>query len=103
MIFASTNKVYGRLMDRSQITRMNRRYVPNGDNALVEGISEIAPLDFYSPYGCSKGAADQYVRDYGRVFGLNTVVMRMSCIYGLPAARHRRPRMDRSFSFSATS
>lgn len=82
MIFASTNKVYGRLIDEAQIARLDRRYVPNAENALDEGISENAPLDFYSPYGCSKGAADQYVRDYGRVFGLNTVVMRMSCIYG---------------------
>ena len=47
-----------------------------------EESSETAALDFYSPYGCSKGAADQYVRDYSRVFGLRTAVMRMSCIYG---------------------
>src|SRR5579883_2984623 len=46
------------------------------------GVAESTPLDFYSPYGCSKGAADQYVRDYARVFGLRTVVLRMSCIYG---------------------
>jgi CDP-paratose 2-epimerase len=47
------------------------------------GISEDHPLDFHSPYGCSKGAADQYVRDYHRIYGLNTVVFRQSCIYGL--------------------
>src|SRR5262249_5811128 len=46
------------------------------------GISEAQPLDFHSPYGCSKGAADQYVRDYARIYDLPTVVFRMSCIYG---------------------
>ncbi len=81
VIFASTNKVYGRLVDDSAIVRKDRRYVP-ADPELARGVSEIAPLDFYSPYGCSKGTADQYVHDYARVFGLRTVVMRMSCIYG---------------------
>ena len=81
VLFASTNKVYGRLINDTQIARAGRRYVPT-DPVLAEGISEHAPLDFYSPYGCSKGTADQYVHDYARVFGLQTVVMRMSCIYG---------------------
>jgi CDP-paratose 2-epimerase len=81
LLFASTNKVYGRLIDDTQIVRTGQRYQP-ASPALVDGISENAPLDFYSPYGCSKGTADQYVRDYARVFGLQTVVMRMSCIYG---------------------
>lgn len=81
VIFASTNKVYGRLIDNSEIALAGRRYVPTNEE-LAEGISENAPLDFYSPYGCSKGTADQYVHDYARVFGLATVVMRMSCIYG---------------------
>lgn len=81
VLFASTNKVYGRLMADSQIRRDGERYVPRSAH-LARGIDEGAPLDFYSPYGCSKGAADQYVRDYARVFGLNTVVLRMSCIYG---------------------
>jgi CDP-paratose 2-epimerase len=81
VLFASTNKVYGRLIDDTQIVRADQRYQPNSA-ALADGISEHAPLDFYSPYGCSKGTADQYVRDYARVFGLQTVVMRMSCIYG---------------------
>jgi CDP-paratose 2-epimerase len=81
VLFASTNKVYGRLIDDTQIERAGRRYVPVSAT-LAEGISENTPLDFYSPYGCSKGTADQYVRDYARVFGLQTVVMRMSCIYG---------------------
>jgi CDP-paratose 2-epimerase len=81
VLFASTNKVYGRLIDDTQIVREDRRYRP-ASALLADGISENAPLDFYSPYGCSKGTADQYVRDYARVFGLQTVVMRMSCIYG---------------------
>lgn len=81
VIFASTNKVYGRLIDDSEIAPTDRRYTPVND-LLAGGISENAPLDFYSPYGCSKGTADQYVHDYARVFGLQTVVMRMSCIYG---------------------
>lgn len=81
VIFASTNKVYGRLIDDSAITLSGRRYVPTSDG-LAGGVSEETPLDFYSPYGCSKGTADQYVHDYARVFGLRTVVMRMSCIYG---------------------
>src|SRR3954467_13803008 len=81
VLSASTNKVYGRLIDDTQIVRAGLRYHP-ASPALADGISENAPLDFYSPYGCSKGTAYQYVRDYARVFGLQTVVMRMSCIYG---------------------
>jgi CDP-paratose 2-epimerase len=81
LVFASTNKVYGRLIDDTQIERAELRYVPR-DRRLAAGITASAPLDFYSPYGCSKGAADQYVRDYARVFGLRAAVMRMSCIYG---------------------
>jgi CDP-paratose 2-epimerase len=81
IIFASTNKVYGRLIDDTQITRSGFRYLPTIPS-LTNGTSEDAPLDFYSPYGCSKGTADQYVRDFARVYGLQTVVMRMSCIYG---------------------
>jgi len=81
LLFASTNKVYGRLMSDSEIRKQGRRYVPTNP-ALAAGIGEDAPLDFYSPYGCSKGTADQYVRDYARVYGLNSAVLRMSCIYG---------------------
>lgn len=81
VLFASTNKVYGRLIDDTQIARANQRYQPVSSE-LADGIAEHAPLDFYSPYGCSKGTADQYVRDYSRVYDLQTVVMRMSCIYG---------------------
>ncbi|WP_375158872.1 NAD-dependent epimerase/dehydratase family protein [Bradyrhizobium sp. RDT46] len=81
VVFASTNKVYGRLIEDSEIALTGRRYTPTRA-LLADGISENAPLDFYSPYGCSKGTADQYVHDYARVYGLQTVVMRMSCIYG---------------------
>jgi CDP-paratose 2-epimerase len=81
VIFASTNKVYGRLLGDGAVTRVDERYAPQ-DERLAAGIDEAAPLDFHSPYGCSKGAADQYVHDYGRVARLRTVVLRMSCIYG---------------------
>src|SRR5947209_1777193 len=81
VLFASTNKVYGRQIDDRKIRRSGLRYVPS-DPGLHKGVSESALLDFYSPYGCSKGTADQYARDYARVFGLRTVVLRMSCIYG---------------------
>ncbi|NPU65663.1 SDR family NAD(P)-dependent oxidoreductase [Bradyrhizobium sp. 83012] len=81
VLFASTNKVYGRLIGDDGITRAGRRYQPTSP-ALARGIAESTPLDLYSPYGCSKGAADQYVHDYGRVYGLKTAVLRMSCIYG---------------------
>src|SRR5438477_2587931 len=64
LVFASTNKVYGKL---------DHNNGPCG---------ESQPIDFHSPYGCSKGAADQYVRDYARCFHMNTVVLRQSCIYG---------------------
>src|SRR5713226_4468548 len=63
-VFASTNKVYGKLDHNSGPCK------------------ETTPLDFHSPYGCSKGTADQYVRDYARCFHMNTVVLRQSCIYG---------------------
>ena len=63
------------------IVRRGNRYQPEGLLA-ARGISEARPLDFHTPYGCSKGAADQYVRDYARSFGIPSVVFRMSCIYG---------------------
>jgi CDP-paratose 2-epimerase len=81
LLLASTNKVYGKLLDRDMIEREGSRYRPRNDD-LAGGVDESTPLDFYSPYGCSKGTADQYVRDYARVFGIPTAVMRMSCIYG---------------------
>jgi len=81
VLFASTNKVYGSLFADTEVRRSGSRCAPANSTAQT-GIGEEAPLDFHSPYGCSKGAADQYVRDYARVFGLRTAVMRMSCIYG---------------------
>lgn len=81
LVFASTNKVYGDLFGGEHFGRTETRYEP-ADSRLAAGIDEATCLDFYSPYGCSKGAADQYVRDHARVFGLRSAVLRMSCIYG---------------------
>lgn len=78
-LFTSTNKVYGSL-EHLPIAAERSRY--QAAVADFRGVSESAPLDFHSPYGCSKGAADQYVRDYGRIYDLPTVVFRMSCIAG---------------------
>lgn len=80
LIFTSTNKVYGGLED-VVMQAQERRYAPV-DSAYDFGISEARPLDFHSPYGCSKGAADQYVVDYARSYDLPFCVFRMSCIYG---------------------
>jgi CDP-paratose 2-epimerase len=81
LLFTSTNKVYGNLGDIALAADGNR-YVPLDSRIRRHGVSEDRGLDFQSPYGCSKGAADQYVIDYARTFGLRTVVFRMSCIYG---------------------
>jgi CDP-paratose 2-epimerase len=81
LLFTSTNKVYGDLRDVA-ITRSGRRYVPADRRTARHGIGERRPLAFCSPYGCSKGAADQYVLDYTKTYGLRAVVFRMSCIYG---------------------
>jgi CDP-paratose 2-epimerase len=81
LVFTSTNKVYGALPDIS-LQVEGRRYVPENAALRERGVGETRPLDFHSPYGCSKGAAEQYVLDYARSFGLRTVVLRMSCIYG---------------------
>lgn len=78
VIYASTNKVYGGMED-IHITEGATRYYYTDYPA---GIPETQPLDFHSPYGCSKGAGDQYTRDYARIYGLRTVVVRQSCIYG---------------------
>lgn len=78
VIYASTNKVYGGMEDLEVIER-NGRYEYKD---LPCGVSEDRLLDFHSPYGCSKGAADQYVIDYSRIYGLKTVSFRQSCIYG---------------------
>lgn len=78
VFYASTNKVYGGL-EHLQIVEQAGRYAFRD---LARGVSEDEPLDFHSPYGCSKGAGDQYARDYARIFGLRTIVFRQSCIYG---------------------
>lgn len=77
-VYASTNKVYGGLEHHDVIERDGRYDFAS----LPGGVSEAEPLDFHSPYGCSKGAADQYVRDYSRIYGLRSFVVRQSCIYG---------------------
>ncbi len=81
LFFTSTNKVYGALSHRAA-RETETRYVYADAELAQHGVSEQEPLDFHSPYGCSKGAADQYVHDYSRIYGLRTVVFRMSCIYG---------------------
>jgi CDP-paratose 2-epimerase len=81
LLFTSTNKVYGALADL-ELARNADRWEPTTPFLRDTGISEHRPLDFCTPYGCSKGAADQYVRDYAKSYGLKTVVFRMSCIYG---------------------
>ncbi|HEX8167002.1 MAG TPA: SDR family NAD(P)-dependent oxidoreductase, partial [Beijerinckiaceae bacterium] len=81
LLFASTNKVYGDLAD-VPLDETNDAYLPRDPKVRASGIGEDRPLDFHTPYGCSKGAADQYVLDYARSFGVPTAVMRMSCIYG---------------------
>jgi CDP-paratose 2-epimerase len=78
LIYASTNKVYGEMADVGAVER-DGRYAYQ---ALPSGVSEERSLDFHSPYGCSKGSADQYVIDYHRIYGLRTIVFRQSCIYG---------------------
>jgi CDP-paratose 2-epimerase len=105
VIFTSTNKVYGALGD-IPLVKEGGRYVPEDARVRAQGIDETRALDFHSPYGCSKGAADQYVLDYARCYGIASVVFRMSCIYGphqcgnedqgwvahfLLSARERRP------------
>ena len=78
IIYSSTNKVYGDLEDLEYIEN-ETRYIPK---EYPNGFDESLPLEFHSPYGCSKGAADQYTLDYARMFNLNTVVFRHSTIYG---------------------
>jgi CDP-paratose 2-epimerase len=81
VIFTSTNKVYGGMED-VDLRLDGLRYEPSDPVLRARGFSEERRLDFHSPYGCSKGAADQYVLDYARSYGLRTAVFRMSCIYG---------------------
>jgi CDP-paratose 2-epimerase len=81
ILFTSTNKVYGDLEDVG-LRQAGTRYEPADAALRRDGISEHRCLQFHSPYGCSKGVAEQYVLDYARTFGLRTAVFRMSCIYG---------------------
>jgi CDP-paratose 2-epimerase len=81
ILFTSTNKVYGDLRDL-EIRTVGNRCEPCDDAIAANGISESRSLQFCSPYGCSKGGADQYVLDYAKSYGLRTTVFRMSCIYG---------------------
>jgi CDP-paratose 2-epimerase len=81
VVFTSSNKVYG-ACDDVPLVEEATRYAPRDPAVRAAGIDETRPLDFRSPYGCSKGAADQYVLDYARSYRLPTVVLRMSCIYG---------------------
>ncbi len=78
VLYASTNKVFGGMED-VEVTERDTRWEYKD---LPFGCPETQPLDFHSPYGCSKGAGDQYVRDYARIYDLPTVVLRQSCIYG---------------------
>jgi CDP-paratose 2-epimerase len=81
VIFASTNKVYGDLAD-IPLDDVGGAWLPRDRGLRDAGVGEGRPLDFHTPYGCSKGAADQYVLDFARSYGLPAAVMRMSCIYG---------------------
>jgi len=81
LLFTSTNKVDGTLPDLA-LERSGARWQPIDPEIRAAGLSEERPLDFCTPYGCSKGAADQYVLDYAKSYGLPAVVFRMSCIYG---------------------
>jgi CDP-paratose 2-epimerase len=78
VLYTSTNKVYGGVEHLRVVEQATRYEFEN----LSYGVPESCPLDFHSPYGCSKGTADQYVHDYHRIYGLPSIVFRMSCIYG---------------------
>jgi len=79
VIYTSTNKVYGG-MESVGVELVDEHYQYK---TLVDGVPETLPVDFHSPYGCSKGTGDQYMLDYARIYGLRTVVFRQSCIYGV--------------------
>ena len=78
MTFSSTNKVYGDL-EQYTYEEQDKRYICK---EWLKGFDESVPLDFRSPYGCSKGAADQYLLDYARIFGIKTIVFRHSSMFG---------------------
>ena len=81
LVFTSTNKVYGEMSD-VKLKRTQTRYEPEDEEVRLHGFNEQRSIQFHSPYGCSKGAACQYVQDYARTFKMRTTVFRMSCIYG---------------------
>jgi CDP-paratose 2-epimerase len=81
LVFASTNKVYGTL-EHVKLIERGDRYIPAVKEIRDHGVDETMPLDLCTPYGCSKGVADQYVLDYATSFDIPTAVLRMSCIYG---------------------
>jgi CDP-paratose 2-epimerase len=78
VLYTSTNKVYGEIEHERVVERSSRYEF----ESLPYGVPETCPLDFHSPYGCSKGTADQYMHDYHRIYALPTIIFRMSCIYG---------------------
>jgi CDP-paratose 2-epimerase len=92
LVFTSTNKVYGALRG-VWLVRRRERWEPADPALRAHGLDERRPLDFCTPYGCSKGGADQYVLDYGTTFGLPVTVFRMSCIYG----RHQHGNEDQGW------
>ena len=92
LVFASTTKVYGDLQGVA-LEEHDHRWIPVDPRLRAQGVDESRPLDLQSPYGCSKGAADQYVLDYARSFGVPAVVVRMSCIYG----PHQRGTKDQGW------
>ena len=96
LLFTSTNKVYGEL-NSHRLLAGSTRY----SYADIRGITESHPLDFHSPYGCSKGAADQYVHDYARIYGIPAVVFRMSCIAGPQQFGHEDQGWVAHFLYSA--
>lgn len=102
VLFASTNKVYGKLLDFTDLAINGERYEPR-DEERRKGFAEETPLSFHSPYGCSKGAADQYVLDYARIYGLKTTVFRMSCLYGPHQFGHEDQGWVAHFLISALS
>jgi CDP-paratose 2-epimerase len=81
LLYASTSKIYGTLPG-VELVDVDGRHVPRDEALRASGIGEKQPLDFHGPYGCSKGAADQYVLDYARMYHLPAVVFRLSSIYG---------------------
>jgi CDP-paratose 2-epimerase len=82
LLFTSTNKVYGTLPTVA-LDESSSRFIPRDPEIQRRGLDESLSLNFHTPYGCSKGTADQYVLDYAKMFGLRTCVFRMSCIYGM--------------------